>query len=223
MTITVNSISSTNNPATSQQVPKSASTGFGDDLNSFLRLLTTQLRNQDPMSPLDTNQFTQQLVSFSQVEQAIKTNKQLESMASMLSTNMLASSLALVGKKVAVDSAEMGLVDGEVQFSYALPATAKRTELVISDTAGNIVWRGTGETGAGMHGFTWDGKDSSGRPMPEGTYRLDVVAQRFDGSVMTVPVTSFGIVGGVLMKDGAASLAFGSFEIPTAKLLAVLN
>jgi flagellar basal-body rod modification protein FlgD len=223
MTISVNSVSTTNNAATSTQVKNPDSTGLGENLNSFLTMLTTQLKNQDPMSPLDTNQFTQQLVSFSQVEQAIKTNTQLASLVSLISTNTLASSLSLVGKKVAVDSAQMGLVDGEAQFSYALPATSKATSLVISDTAGNIVWKGTGETGAGTHGFTWDGKDSSGRPMPDGTYKREVGAQALDNSVMTVPVTSFGTVGGVLMKDGNASLAFGTFEVPTTKLVAVLN
>jgi flagellar basal-body rod modification protein FlgD len=220
MTISVNSVSNTN-PAATQ--PKSDAVSLGDNLNSFLTMLTTQLRNQDPMSPLDTNQFTQQLVSFSQVEQAIKTNTQLTSLVSLISTNTLASSLALVGKKVAVESAQMGLVDGEAQFAYELPASAKTTELVISDAGGNIVWRGAGETEAGTHGFTWDGKDSSGRPMPEGTYKLEVGAERLDGSIMTVPVKAFGTVGGVLMKDGNASLAFGTYEIPTTKLVAVLN
>jgi flagellar basal-body rod modification protein FlgD len=223
MAISVNSVSTTNNAATSAQVKNSDSVGLGDNLNSFLTMLTTQLKNQDPMSPLDTNQFTQQLVSFSQVEQAIKTNTQLASLVSLISTNTLASSLSLVGKKVAVDSPQMGLVDGEAQFSYTLPKTSKATSLVISDTAGNIVWKGTGETDAGTHGFTWDGTDSSGRPMPEGTYKLEVGAQGLDGSVMTVPVSSFGTVGGVLMKDGNASLAFGTFEIPATKLVAVLN
>jgi flagellar basal-body rod modification protein FlgD len=221
MSISLNSVSSTNPAATS--APKSDAVSLGDNLNSFLTMLTTQLRNQDPMSPLDTNQFTQQLVSFSQVEQAIKTNTQLTSLVSLISTNTLASSLSLVGKKVAVDSAQMGLVDGEAQFSYELPASAKETELVISDTGGNIVWRGAGATEAGTHGFAWDGKDSSGRPMPEGTYKLEVGAQRLDGSIMTVPVKAFGTVGGVLMKEGNASLAFGTFEIPTTKLVAVLN
>jgi flagellar basal-body rod modification protein FlgD len=223
MAISVNSVSTTNNAATSSQAKKDDMVGLGDNLNSFLTMLTTQLRNQDPMSPLDTNQFTQQLVSFSQVEQAIKTNTQLASLVSLISTNTLASSLSLVGKKVAVDSAQMGLVDGEAQFSYTLPSTAKETSLVVSDASGNIVWQGSGETAAGMHGFTWDGKDSSGRPMPDGTYKLEVGAQGLDGAILTVPVSSFGTVDGVLMKDGAASLAFGTFEAPTTKLLAVLN
>jgi flagellar basal-body rod modification protein FlgD len=223
MAISVNSVSTTNNAATSSQTKKDDMVGLGDNLNSFLTMLTTQLKNQDPMSPLDTNQFTQQLVSFSQVEQAIKTNTQLGSLVSLISANTLTSSLALVGKKVQVDSAQMGLVDGQAQFSYTLPATAKQTSLVVSDASGNIVWQGSGETAAGMHGFTWDGTDASGRPMPDGTYKLEVGAQGLDDSIMTVPVTSFGTVDGVMMKDGTASLAFGSFEAPNTKLLAVLN
>jgi flagellar basal-body rod modification protein FlgD len=223
MTISVNSVSTANNAATSSQTKSDDMVGLGDNLNSFLTMLTTQLKNQDPMSPLDTNQFTQQLVSFSQVEQAIKTNTQLASLVSLISTNTLATSLSLVGKKVAVDSAQMGLVDGEAQFSYTLPKASKETSLVVSDVSGNIVWKGTGETDAGTHGFTWDGKDLSGRDMPEGTYKLEVGAQGLDGSILTVPVTAFGTVGGVMMQDGAASLAFGTFEVPTTKLVAVLN
>ena len=223
MTISVNSVSTANNASTSAQTPKSDAVSLGDNLNSFLTMLTTQLKNQDPMSPLDTNQFTQQLVSFSQVEQAIKTNTQLSSLVSLISTNTLASSLSLVGKSVAIDSAQMGLVDGTARFSYQLPRQAKETSLVISDTGGNVIWKGTGETGAGDHGFTWNGKDSSGRTVDPGTYKLEVGAQGLDGSIMTVPVTAFGKVDGIMMKDGSPSLAFGTFEIPTTKLVAVLN
>jgi flagellar basal-body rod modification protein FlgD len=202
---------------------KTAEVSLGENLNQFLTMLTTQLKNQDPLSPLDTNQFTQQLVSFSQVEQAIKTNSQLGSLVSMMSTSAIASSVPLVGKKVEVDSPEIGLTDGKAEFAYELPAKATESALVITDIAGNIVWTGAGEAAAGRHEFTWDGRDSLGRPVPDGTYRLDVGAARVDGTPMTAKVTSSGVVGGILVKDGQASLAIGTAEIPTAKLVGVRN
>src|SRR3954469_25160072 len=95
---------------------------IASNFTQFLQLLTTQLKNQDPMSPLDTNQFTQQLVSFSQVEQAIKTNDKLTSLVSLLTATQVVDSLPLVGKSVEVDSASTGLQNGKASFSYTLPA-----------------------------------------------------------------------------------------------------
>src|SRR5919202_1631309 len=100
---TVNPAATSSTASTASSVSKAATTGFGDNFSSFLTLLTTQLKNQDPMSPLDTNQFTQQLVSFSQVEQAIKTNDKLSALVSYATTSSMASALPLVGNKVEVD------------------------------------------------------------------------------------------------------------------------
>jgi flagellar basal-body rod modification protein FlgD len=223
-TPSIGSVSTTNDAATSAQAPKTTSTGLGDDLNAFLRLLTTQLQNQDPLSPLDTNQFTQQLVSFSQVEQAIKQNDQLKSLIALTSNSALTALASLVGKKVELDSPSMGMVDGNgIDFTYTLPRASKETSLTITDSGGNIVWTGAGDLTAGRHAFTWDGKDSNGNTVADGTYTLEVGALGLDDSVMTAEVTTFGTVDGAVMKEGEASLAFGAFEIPTTKLVAVRN
>ena len=220
---TVNPAATTSTAASAPSVSKAASTGFGDNLNSFLNLLTTQLKNQDPLSPLDTNQFTQQLVSFSQVEQAIKTNDKLASMVSLLSASQLVDTLPLVGKTVEIDSASSGLQGGKATFSYTLPATASKTNLTVTDAAGTIVYTATGDTALGKHQFVWDGTDKNGKAVADGVYKLEVGAARLDGTIMTVPVTAIGKVDGVTQKDGVANLSIGQFQIPTTKLVGVRN
>jgi flagellar basal-body rod modification protein FlgD len=220
---TVNPAATTSTAASAPSVTKAASTGFGDNLNSFLNLLTTQLKNQDPLSPLDTNQFTQQLVSFSQVEQAIKTNDKLANMVTLLSASQLVDTLPLVGKTVEIDSASTGLQGGEATFSYRLPATASQTNLTVTDAAGTIVYTAAGNTALGTHQFVWDGTDKNGKAVPDGVYKLEVGAARLDGTIMTVPVTAIGRVDGVTQKDGVANLSIGQFQVPTTKLVGVRN
>lgn len=223
MTPTVTSSTSGNPAAAAPSATQAAKTGFGENFESFLKLLTTQLRNQDPMSPLDTNQFTQQLVSFSQVEQAIKGNEKLASLVSILAATQVVDTLPLVGRQVEVASASNGLQNGKATFAYTLPAAAKQTALTITDEAGGIVFRAVGETGAGAHEFAWDGKTSKGKPVPDGIYKLEVGAARLDDTPMAVPVTSIGTVDGVTQKNGAANLTIGKLEIPTTKLVGVRN
>src|SRR5690242_8710914 len=125
MTPTVSSVSSTSPAATSSSSTTSAATtGFGSNFNTFLTLLTTQLKAQDPTSPLDTNQFTQQLVQFAQVEQSISTNDKLSSLVSMQTSDQAISALPLVGKTVQFDCNSTVLPDGgSAKFSYSLPST----------------------------------------------------------------------------------------------------
>jgi flagellar basal-body rod modification protein FlgD len=224
MTVSPASSTGGNPAATAPAATKSAMVGLGENFDSFLKMLTTQLKHQDPMSPLDTNQFTQQLVSFSQVEQAIKANDRLESLVSLFSSTTLASSMNLIGKTVGVESAEMHLPEGgEIAFEYELPAASKETALTVTDISGAIVWKGAGATSVGSHAFAWDGTDSSGKPVPAGTYKLEVGGERLDGTPMSAVVRSSGLVEAIAMKDGAGALAFGNLEVPTSKLVTIHN
>src|ERR1041384_3250172 len=114
---------------------------LGNDINTFLKLLTSQLKNQDPLSPLDTNQFTSQLVQFSQVEQAINTNDKLTNPITLQSTNQLGGVLSMVGKTVKFADNQGSLVNGKAEFAYNLPANAANATLTISNAAGDIVAR----------------------------------------------------------------------------------
>ena len=224
MTPTVSSVTSTSPAATSSSntTSSAATTGFGSNFNTFLKLLTTQLKTQNPTSPLDTNQFTQQLVQFAQVEQSISTNDKLSSLVSMQTSDQAISALPLVGKTVQFDSNSTVLPDGgSAKFSYFLPSTASQAVITITNAQGQVVWRGAGSTDAGSHDFTWDGKNSAGVVQPPGTYTMDVSAQAADKSAITATIAAYGKVDGVQIQNNAAVLAIGGMQIPVTKLLSI--
>src|SRR5215831_6422021 len=140
-----------------QDAQKSLSANF----DTFLTLLTTQLKNQDPLSPMDSNQFTQQLVQFSQVEQQIHSNQNLESLISLTKANSATTAVSYLGKSLTLTDGTAPLMNGEAKWAYSLDNDASTTKLVVTDATGKIVYAGTGETTSGMHAFTWDGKDNA--------------------------------------------------------------
>jgi flagellar basal-body rod modification protein FlgD len=224
MTPTVSSVTSTSPAATSSSntTSSAATTGFGSNFNTFLKLLTTQLKNQNPTSPLDTNQFTQQLVQFAQVEQSISTNDKLSSLVSMQTSDQAISALPLVGKTIQFNGNSTVLPDGgSAKFSYSLPSTASQSVITITNAQGQVVWRGAGSTDAGSHDFTWNGKNPAGVVQPPGTYTMDVSAQAADKSAVTAKIAAYGKVDGVQIQNNAAVLAIGGMQIPVTKLLSI--
>src|SRR5665213_3082325 len=149
-------------------------TMIASNFTTFLQLLTTQLQNQNPLDPLDTNQFTQQLVQFAQVEQQMKSNDQLSTLISLDKNAQATTALAYVGATVVVDGSSAKLTDGQAtwQFTVAKPSTATVT---IKDSAGSNVYSSTFTVNPGQK-FTWDGKDSTGKQLADGTYTLTATA-----------------------------------------------
>ncbi|MDD9901802.1 MAG: flagellar hook capping family protein [Alphaproteobacteria bacterium] len=150
---------------------------LNQDFDQFLRLLTTQLQNQDPLNPMDSHEFTNQLVQFSGVEQAIKTNKNLENLLSLQTLNMTALGVSFIGKNVEVQGNNF-LADGQGNYNlgYQLPQTANAGTITILDSSGQLVYSRDAELSAGKHDFTWNGLDNSGVPVPPGSYELRVSA-----------------------------------------------
>jgi flagellar basal-body rod modification protein FlgD len=195
---------------------------FTSNFNTFLTLLTTQLKNQNPLSPVDTQQFTQQLVGFSQVEQQINTNKNLQQLIQMQTTNQAIAATPLVGQAIEYTGATAPLANGAAGFSYTLPSTAASVGLLVEDSAGNVIYSATGNTAAGTHDFVWDGKSSTGLQMPNGgQYTLQVVATDASKNSMQATVNSFGVVDGVNIANNAASLDLGGISVPLSQLIAV--
>jgi flagellar basal-body rod modification protein FlgD len=155
------------------------------NFQTFLQLLTTQLQNQNPLDPLDTNQFTAQLVQFAGVEQQLKSNDQLATLVSLQQTAQATQALNFVGQTVAVDGDTAPLKDGSAtwRLSAAKPATA--TINIISST-GETVYTATGTLPAGDQPFTWDGKDSSGAQRPDGNYTISITAKDASGQAVAV-------------------------------------
>jgi flagellar basal-body rod modification protein FlgD len=201
----------------------SSTTGLGSDFKTFLTLLTTQLKNQDPMSPLDTNQFTQQLVSFSQVEQAINTNDKLTNLVSLQSTNQTMAALPLVGHTIEYSDNQAALVNGSSTFGYNLPSNATSANIVISDANGQVVYQTPADTSAGFHSFTWDGSTIDGGKASDGAYTFNVAAVAPDKSAIQATLSAYGVVSSVKVDNGTASLNIGGVSEALSKIMAITN
>jgi flagellar basal-body rod modification protein FlgD len=160
---------------------------IASNFTTFLQLLTTQLKNQNPLDPLDTNQFTQQLVQFAQVEQQMKSNDQLSSLVSMEKSAQQTTALAYIGATVVVDGATGSLTNGLGTWSFnaTKPATATVT---ITDSTGQTAYSGTMAVNAGNQNFTWDGKGKDGTQWPDGNYTLKVTA--LDANKQSVAIST---------------------------------
>jgi flagellar basal-body rod modification protein FlgD len=160
---------------------------IASNFTTFLQLLTTQLKNQNPLDPLDTNQFTQQLVQFAQVEQQMKSNDQLSSLVSMEKSAQQTTALAYVGATVVVDGATASLKDGVGTWSFNVtkPATATVT---IKDSTGQTAYTGTMSVNPGQQNFTWDGKSNNGTQWADGNYTMTVTA--LDANKQTVAIST---------------------------------
>ncbi|HEU4548739.1 MAG TPA: flagellar hook capping FlgD N-terminal domain-containing protein [Rhizomicrobium sp.] len=215
-------------PVTSNS--SAASTGTSDamkqlsgNFDTFLTLLTTQLKNQDPTSPMDSNQFTQQLVQFSQVEQQIDTNTNLKSLIAQGTTQAGAMATTYLGHRVSVTNGQASLADGAADWTYNLPSTAAAATLTVTNAGNKVVWTGTGETQSGNHSFTWNGKDNNGNALPDGAYTLTVAAKDAAGNDITASVASAGLVGQIDMSGGTPRLVIGNMEVGIADIAAVAN
>lgn len=164
-------------------------TRLSDNYDTFLVLLTAQLQNQDPLSPMDSTQFTQQLVQFSQVEQQIRTNENLESLVSHYQAASAGAALSYLGRDALIESNQTSLMGGAAAWNYSLPASADQVTLSVRDSHGRTVFETPGQITAGAHMFNWNGKDADGTQLPDGPYSLVVTARNGDGTAITATTT----------------------------------
>jgi flagellar basal-body rod modification protein FlgD len=192
-------------------------TRLAESFDTFLALLTTQLKNQDPLSPLDSNQFTQQIVQMTGVEQQLLTNDLLKSLVAN-TTNGVSTAVSLIGKEVRAASVDAKLQDGKAEWIYTIPRDANDVKLEVLDSKGKVlrVLDPANEAGrkAGDHKVAWDGKDSNGVKMPEGLYALRVTAT--DSKYLKVPATVSieGVVSGVEQSNGETLITVNGTPVP---------
>ncbi len=191
------------------------------NFQTFLTLLTTQLKNQDPTSPMDSNEFTQQLVEYSQVEQQINTNTNLQSLISQGSSNASAMTVSYLGKNVSITNGNASLTNGAATWTYNLGSTAASTTLSVTNSAGTVVYTAPGSVTAGSNTFNWNGQDNSGNQLDDGTYKLSVTATDPTGNAITTSVASAGTVSQIDMTSGTPKLVVGNMEISPSDIAAV--
>lgn len=220
MTTTSATDTSTLTATQRQQTTLNSRNQIASNFQDFLKLLTTQLQHQDPTAPLDTNQFTQQLVQFAQVEQQLATNSHLEKLIGVQETTQLTALTPLIGRTVEAESDKVALQDREARGSYTLRADATAVTLTIRDAAGRIVAQGPGEARVGRQEFFWDGALANGMTAPDGAYTVTVQAQ-YGTSLETVPITAIGRITGAERADGTLKLSMGKVQIDASAIRAV--
>lgn len=198
-----------------------SSNKLAEDFDQFLTLLTTQLKNQDPTNPLDTNEFTNQLVLFTQTEQLVQSNSNLEDLITLSEGAQMANAASYIGKVVDAQGNTIHLKDGESIYNYRLPQTADKVTINIIDESGKVVRTETGEVDAGVHTFVWDGKDTDGNLMPDGPYKMSVTALDSAGKSMGVTTSVTGTVDGVSVNSGKIVLSVNGVEIPIEQVTGI--
>ncbi len=213
ITATTSSAAATATAAAAANQPSIAS-----NFTAFLQLLTTQLKNQNPLDPLDTNQFTQQLVQFAQVEQQLKSNDQLAALVSLQKTAQSTAALDYVGKTVVVDGAATQLASNRAVWSFSSPRPAASTFNIKND-AGQLVYSGTYTVSPGRQEFVWDGRGNDGKVWPEGSYTMAIAAKDANGQAVAISTEVQGIVDSADLSQNPPVLSIGnqSFSLDRIK------
>lgn len=187
-----------------------ANTQIAGNFQSFLQLLTTQLENQDPLSPLDTNQFTQQLVEFAGVQQQINTNDSLSTLVSLQQTAQSSQALQFVGKTAVVKGNTATMTSSEATWTLDIP-TASNVTINIANSSGQTVYTSTAAVAAGNNQvFNWNGLGSDGTQNPDGNYTLTATAKDSNGNTVAVTTSVAGVVSSVDLTQSPPLLSIGS-------------
>ena len=189
------------------------------NFDTFLQLLTTQLQNQDPLDPMDTTQFTQQLVEFASVEQQIDTNTNMQTLISMQQTAEATSALQLVGSTVTVSGSSATLSNATNSpatwsLTTSSPATANVT---IKSSAGTTAYTGTVTLNAGTQSYTWSGQGNNGQTWPDGTYTIAINATGANGQTVNVSTQVQGTVSGVNLSQNPPTLVVSGQNVPISQ------
>lgn len=198
-----------------------AANALAGNFNMFLTLLTTQLKNQNPLDPMKSETFTQQLVQMSSVEQAIQTNSNLETLISASAFQASATAINLIGKEVEGVGGGAVLKDGAAKWTITLNKNAPSTTVSVLDKNGATVFTKQLDGKSGTQTFNWDGKDKSGVAQDDGTYFLQVVANDASGAPVGGNVTTKGIVTAVDLSSSDPLLTVNGAQINYSKVLAV--
>lgn len=174
--------------------------------DDFLELMTQQLKNQDPMKPMDNGEFLGQMAQFSTVSGIESMQASLESLTQTFSSSQTLQSVQLVGQEVLIENPELSLdSNGDTGGRFDLDATSGDVQLNISDSAGNLVRKiDLGEFPAGRHDFSWNGLNTKGDRAPAGNYTIDIVAKNGE-TFNSATVLSARIVDSVEFGQGGES------------------
>lgn len=193
------------------------------NFQSFLQLLTTQLQNQNPLSPLDTNQFTQQLVEFAGVQQQINTNDSLASLVSLQQTTQSSQALQFVGKTAIVKGSTAEMTNSQATWELNIPS-ASTVNVSIANSSGQTVYSSNFAASAGNNQvFNWNGLGTDGTQYPAGNYTLTATAKDASGNTVGVSTSVAGVVNSVDLTQSPPLLSIGGQTFTVNQVESIVN
>jgi len=221
-TNSLNSIAST--PSTTATSSSTTSSGSGSSTSSiystFINLLTTQLKNQDPTNPTDTTQFTNQLISLSNLEQQTQSNSLLQQLVTNSNVSQISSASSFVGTNITASGSQVALTNGTANFGYSLPSAAGSVQVSIKDSNGVQVYSGQGTVNSGNNTVSWNGQNSiTGATEPDGVYSISVTAKDATGNSITATPFITGVVTSASINQGVVDLNIGSLVVPESNVI----
>ncbi len=195
---------------------------LSSNFNDFLHMLMTQLQNQDPSSPMDTNEFTTELVQFSGVEQQINTNSSLTQLIQLTQAGETMQGTSMTGKQVTVQSTRIALQNSSGTLNFTDPP-AGTVAVAVTDANGNELYGATLNGTAGQNTWKWNGTNNAGTTLPDGAYNIAVVGTNAAGATTALPFTVTGKATGVQSLSSGMQLEMGALTVPFSAVETVGN
>ncbi len=203
--MSISSVSAVTNTSTSATDMSALSGNY----QMFLQLLVTQMQNQSPLNPMDSSQFTQQLVQYSSVEQQIKANQSLTDLKTMFAIQSALSFVGYVGKSVTVDSSTTQLKDGTATWNFNGSAASDPAKIEIYGADGKLIYSTTQKLAAGDGKFEWNGETDTGGTAPAGDYTIAISGKDASGKAVTYKSETTGLVDAVDFSGSTPMLSIG--------------
>ncbi len=192
------------------------------NMNDFLKLLMTQLQNQDPTTPMDTSQFTAQLVQFASVEQQVNINTGVQSLIQLAQSNNVLQASGLIGKTLTADSTQLSLQNGASSIQFDTRA-AEPVTVTIAGSNGTTIAQMSLTGVAGQNTWTWDGKNTFGQQQSDGAYTVTVMGGPAGTTPIAILFTVTGSATGVVTQNNAELVRMGSLTLPVSAIRSVSN
>lgn len=214
-------VTSVTGGAGTSATPSSSLTALSNNYELFLSILTTQIQNQDPLDPMDSSQYTEQLVQYSSVEQQIKTNDQLESMLQVLAASTASSYVSYLGTEIVATGGAAEHTGSGASWTYNSTSSGP-ARVEIKNAAGATIFAETTDIESGRNSYSWDGRTTSGSTAPNGTYTVTIARLDANGNpTVAVPTETRGTVTGLEFADDGPMLKIGDISVPAANVISV--
>jgi flagellar basal-body rod modification protein FlgD len=211
------SSSSGTSSSTASALGTNALQSLGSNFTSFLSLLTTQLQNQDPTSPMDTNQFTQELVEFTGVQQSVTTNSNLSQLISLTQGSQVLQSSQVIGDTATVTSPQIALQSGAGTVTFNA-ASAEPVQIAIVNSAGTPILDTTINAQAGSNSWTWNGQDNNGNTLPDGAYGIALETGTTGSNAAPITFSVQGTASGLTNTSSGMQLDIGALQVPMSSV-----